>query len=205
MQITGGRASSAPTINSLVYAWYEGATGRVDQRKIRFDKMVKYRKIPAVGLGKKTPERGVKHHRRATWVNAQEEVIEFDEDIDIDRFGNVESELKAINIVKVVDAGELDGGDNIEEKVNAGELDGGDVDREVDVSMVENVSATMTDNCEKCGSGIPKVGDKFRWIDIDDDPCVACAFRWNQLSTTSCRCGPAAGSSSTRSVDWGGL
>ena len=49
MQMSGGRASSAPTIDSLVKAWYEGGPKRKDPMKIKFNSVIQYLKIPAIG------------------------------------------------------------------------------------------------------------------------------------------------------------
>ena len=73
MSITGGRAQTAPTIDSLVQAWYEGGPKRKDSRKVRFNSMIQYRRIPAVGLGKNMKECDVIGDQKTKWVEPQKE------------------------------------------------------------------------------------------------------------------------------------
>ena len=65
MRLGGGRAESAPTLNSLesyVQMWYEDdaidSVG-VEPRRVRFSNEVQVRPIPASGRGRRTPVRGV--------------------------------------------------------------------------------------------------------------------------------------------------
>ena len=73
MRLSAGRATTAPTLDSLVKGWYSdmsslGAApdgvstieGRVDERRVRFNTKVTYRPIPAEGRGRKTPARGTR-------------------------------------------------------------------------------------------------------------------------------------------------
>ena len=73
MSISGGRASTAPTIDSLVQAWYEGGPKRKDSRKVRFNSLIQYRRIPAAGLGRSVKEHGTVGGQKTKWVEAQEE------------------------------------------------------------------------------------------------------------------------------------
>ena len=56
MRWGGGRAETAPTLDSLVQSWYEG--DRQDPRRVRFDSKVMFRPVPAIGRGRRTPPRG---------------------------------------------------------------------------------------------------------------------------------------------------
>ena len=64
MKLSEGRATSAPTLNSLVQAWYfDDNFAIVDQfhnnkRGVRFDTKVSYRPAPAEGKGRRAPARG---------------------------------------------------------------------------------------------------------------------------------------------------
>ena len=64
MKLSEGRDTSAPTLDSLVQAWYfDDNIDSVDQshdnkRRVRFDTGVSYRPIPAEGKGRRTPARG---------------------------------------------------------------------------------------------------------------------------------------------------
>ena len=82
MRLAKGRATAAPTLDSLVQAWYEGddlevsAMGR-DQRQVRFDMNIWMRPILCEGKGRKTPIRGSRLvSREGSSLNTIGEVIE---------------------------------------------------------------------------------------------------------------------------------
>ena len=64
MKLSEGRATSAPTLDLLVQAWYfDDSVDSVEQshdneRRVLFDTSVSYRPIPAEGKGRRTPARG---------------------------------------------------------------------------------------------------------------------------------------------------
>ena len=64
MKLSEGRATSAPTLDSLVQArYFDDGVDSVDQshdneRRVRFDTRVSYQPIPAEGKGRRTPARG---------------------------------------------------------------------------------------------------------------------------------------------------
>ena len=65
MRLSTGRATTAPTLDSLVKGWYHdigslSTEGRIDERRVRFNSKVTYRPIPAEGRGRKTPARGTR-------------------------------------------------------------------------------------------------------------------------------------------------
>ena len=62
MDISGGRASAAPTLDSIVQAWYDGKTTR-EPRHLRFSNKVSYHAVPATGRQRPTPVRGTKISR----------------------------------------------------------------------------------------------------------------------------------------------
>ena len=62
MDITGGRANAAPTLDSIVQAWYEGKDTR-ESRHPRFSNKVSYHAVPATGRQRPTPVRGTKISR----------------------------------------------------------------------------------------------------------------------------------------------
>ena len=62
MDITGGRANAAPTLDSIVQAWYEGKDTR-ESRHPRFSNKVSYHAVPAIGRQRPTPVRGTKISR----------------------------------------------------------------------------------------------------------------------------------------------
>ena len=63
MRLSSGRAETAPTLDSLVQAWYsengkDVAKSRGDGRRVHFASAAQYRPIPAEGRGRRTPARG---------------------------------------------------------------------------------------------------------------------------------------------------
>jgi hypothetical protein len=65
MKLSSGRAESAPTLDSLVQAWYTQSDKDIDEshrdtRHVSFSARVECRPIPAEGKGRRTPKRGVK-------------------------------------------------------------------------------------------------------------------------------------------------
>ena len=58
MDLVGGRASAAPTLDSLVTAWYDGPRRRGSHR-VSFSSKVSYYSVPAEGRQRPTPARGV--------------------------------------------------------------------------------------------------------------------------------------------------
>jgi hypothetical protein len=57
MKVSDGRADTAPTLDSVVRAWYEGGNAKRGAR-VRFSDKVMYRGIPAEGKQRHTPPRG---------------------------------------------------------------------------------------------------------------------------------------------------
>ena len=65
MKLSSGRAESAPTLDSLVQAWYTQSDKDIDDsckdpRRVSFSASVECRPIPAEGKGRRTPARGAK-------------------------------------------------------------------------------------------------------------------------------------------------
>ena len=65
MKLSSGRAESAPTLDSLVQAWYTQSDKDIDDsckdpRRVSFSASVECRPIPAEGRGRRTPTRGAK-------------------------------------------------------------------------------------------------------------------------------------------------
>ena len=65
MKLIAGRAESAPTLDSLVQAWYTQSDRDIDEsqkvsRRVCFSATVECRPIPAEGRGRRTPARGAK-------------------------------------------------------------------------------------------------------------------------------------------------
>ena len=64
MKLTAGRASTAPTLDSLVQGWYSISNAESTcrspstTRRVRFDMKVSFRPIPCEGKGRRTPTRG---------------------------------------------------------------------------------------------------------------------------------------------------
>ena len=70
MRLSSGRAETAPTLDSLVQAWYsedgkDVAKSRGDGRRVHFASAAQYRPIPAEGRGRRTPARGSRSLDRA--------------------------------------------------------------------------------------------------------------------------------------------
>lgn len=92
MQFDDGRAESAPTLDSLVQAWYSRSGGDADslqteKRKVRFDDKIKYRPIPCEGRGRRTPPRGFRsldREGRGLDMYEKEELHDSVEEVDVD-------------------------------------------------------------------------------------------------------------------------
>ena len=63
---------TAPTLDSVVRAWYDGERHRADTRKVQLQSRVQYRPIPAVGNSRKVQ---TKERYATKWIEAQNEMV----------------------------------------------------------------------------------------------------------------------------------
>ena len=68
-----GRAGSAPTLDSVVRAWYDDPTDDQGRPKVRLAEQVQTRRIAAVGKGRKTPQRGARGASKGMWHRSPED------------------------------------------------------------------------------------------------------------------------------------
>ena len=182
MSISGRRARTAPTIDSLVQAWYEGGPKRKDNRKLRFDSMVQYRKIPVVGLGKSVKEHGVDSGQKTKWVEMQEEHGQLkrpsigEEDAEAPEFLNrIKSRLS-----HDFEVDNLTGrGAEVRRKTAEGRAEG--VGEERRRRKSESLNSIEAERETAPGGPYRRCDDcrNSRWEEMDELPCLTCASSWN--------------------------
>ena len=159
MKLTTGRSSAAPTLDSLVQAWYS-SDGDVEVpskviQKVRFSDKVHFRAITASGRCKRTPERG----RASSKFQSHHDLS------DVVTFGHTEfNDLRDLQNIGI------GGGVNIEEEFMN---DGDTKDHQGDPA---------------CGCRRPReFGRGSRaWSELDDDPvCIKCAKNWQHLPNST--------------------
>ena len=71
VSLKGGRAETAPTLDSMVVGSYEDEAEESQEPRVRFNEKVQVRHIPMIGKGRKVPRRGSAETNPTTWRTAK--------------------------------------------------------------------------------------------------------------------------------------
>lgn len=159
MELTDGRADVAPTLDSIIYAWYTDDDGDImgvfkGDKKVHFNPEVQVRPIPAIGQFRKTPPRNARHER-----GPDGHIHTLDDHIDIDEHGDPHDDRHDTTL------GDQHGDENGGRHEVTGDGSQGGHGRG---------SASDQDLMERYRGLKCVCGNTGRWGDTDFDDCLKC-------------------------------
>ena len=168
MRLQGGRADSAPTLDSIMKVWYS-SDGGVDnpQRKVTFSDLIEFRAIPTSGRCRPTPARGSTRSRTTRWRTAA---------------GNAKahgSMVKDLDECQEMEVHENQGRDDQQEQLDSAERKPG-----CECGTMNSQSwSTFEDNavCQSCArswASLPRTLRKIDSIEMELTPDIADRGDW---------------------------